>query len=138
MIHRAPFGSLERFIGILIEHYAGAFPLWLSPTQAAVLPVSEKFREYADSVVQTLRDAGIRVSLDASPEKIGAKIRKAQLAKTPYMLVVGGREAESASVSVRHRSAGDGGVMSVSAVAAGLRKEIDSKARTPVAMERTG
>ena len=112
MIHRAPFGSPERFIGILIEHFAGAFPLWLSPVQVAVLPVSEKFNEYAAEVAGKLRDAGIRVELDDSSDKIGLKIRRATVAKIPYMAIVGQREVEAGTVSVRHRTAGDSGAMS--------------------------
>ncbi|MCJ7543405.1 MAG: threonine--tRNA ligase [Phycisphaerae bacterium] len=133
MIHRAPLGSPERFIGILIEHFAGAFPLWLSPVQAAVLPVSDKVADYAASVAAAVRQAGIRTDLDDSPEKIGAKIRRATLAKTPYMAVVGAREAESATVAVRHRTTGDLGAMKLEAFVAALRKEIDSKGATPLA-----
>jgi threonyl-tRNA synthetase len=133
MIHRAPLGSPERFIGILIEHFAGAFPLWLSPVQAAVLPVSDKVAEYAASVASALREAGIRVELDDSPEKIGAKIRRATLVKTPYMAVVGAREAEAGTVAVRHRTTGDLGPMATEAFVAALRKEIDSKGATPLA-----
>ncbi|MCK4602351.1 MAG: threonine--tRNA ligase [Phycisphaerae bacterium] len=129
MIHRAPLGSPERFVAILIEHFAGAFPLWLAPDQAAVLPVSDKFNDYAASVHKALRDAGVRANLDDSPEKIGAKIRKASLDKTPYMAVVGQREAGDNTVSVRHRTAGDTGAMSVEKFVAGLRAEIESKGR---------
>ena len=98
MIHRALFGSFERFIGILIEHFAGAFPLWLAPVQVAVLPLSGELREYADVVVSALRDAGLRAELDARDEKIGRKIHDAEVQKIPVMLVLGGREAEA-----RHR-----------------------------------
>jgi len=132
MIHRAPLGSPERFIGILIEHFAGAFPLWLSPVQVAVLPVSEKFSEYGAAVADELREAGLRVDLDDSPEKIGAKIRKATLDKVPYMAVVGGREVESQTVAVRHRTAGDAGASSVADFATDLRREIDSKGNEPL------
>ena len=127
MIHRAPLGSPERFVGILIEHFAGAFPLWLAPEQAAVLPVSEKFNDYAAGVHKYLRDAGIRATLDDSSEKVGAKIRKATMDKVPYMAVVGEREAGDNSVSVRHRTVGDTGSMSVGEFLAGLREEIESK-----------
>ena len=130
MIHRAPFGSLERFIGILIEHFAGAFPLWLSPVQVAVLPVSDKFNDYAMQVTDLLRGAALRVELDSSPEKIGSKIRKATLDKVPYMAVVGQREAESRTVAVRHRTAGDLGAMSAEAFLAAIRDEIASKGKT--------
>lgn len=109
MIHRAPFGSMERFVGVLIEHFAGAFPVWLAPEQARVLPVSEKVASYAGEVVDALRAAGIRVAADSSQDKLGAKIRLAQVEKVPYMLVVGGKEAGSRQVSVRSRKAGDEG-----------------------------
>jgi threonyl-tRNA synthetase len=112
MIHRALLGSLERFFGVLIEHYAGAFPLWLAPTQAVVIPVAERHQEYAAAVAQTLRALGVRVAVDARAEKMGYKIREAQLQKTPYMLVVGDKEQEAGSVAVRHRKAGDLGAVS--------------------------
>ncbi len=127
MIHRAPLGSPERFIGILIEHYAGAFPLWLSPVQVAVLPVSEKFADYAGGVYQRLRSAGIRAELDDSAEKIGSKIRKATMDKVPYMVVLGGREAETGAVAVRHRTGGDIGSMSADAFIEAVKKEIETK-----------
>jgi len=104
MIHRAILGSLERFIGILIEHFAGAFPLWLAPVQASVLPLSEKFVEYGAQVEQKLKAAGLRVDMDQSNEKLGAKIRDAQLMKTPYMLIVGEKEASAGTVSLRKRT----------------------------------
>ena len=129
MIHRAPLGSPERFIGILIEHFAGAFPLWLSPLQVAVLPVSDKFNDYAAQIVEKLRQANIRVELDNSPEKIGAKIRRATLDKTPYMTIIGQREVEAATVAVRHRTGGDIGAMAVPEFIAALREEIDSKGK---------
>ena len=129
MIHRAPLGSPERFVGILIEHFAGAFPLWLAPVQLAVLPVSDKFNDYAQTGVQALLAAGVRVELDNSPEKIGAKIRKATLAKTPYMAVVGQREADGATVSVRHRTAGDAGAFSVDDLVAALTAEIRTRGK---------
>ncbi len=129
MVHRAPFGSLERFIGILIEHFAGAFPLWLSPSQVAVLPVSDKFNDYAAQVVAQLKAAGVRTELDDSSEKIGAKIRRATLDKVPYMAVLGQREQEAGTVAVRHRTQGDRGAVAVADFIAALRKEIDSKGR---------
>ena len=132
MIHRAPLGSPERFVGILIEHFAGAFPLWLAPVQVAVLPVSEKFGDYAAKVTGELRAAGLRVEMDASAEKIGAKIRRATLQKVPYMAVVGGREAEAGSVAVRHRTGGDRGAMGVPDFAEALRAEIDTKGEQPL------
>ncbi len=127
MIHRAPFGSLERFIGILIEHFAGAFPLWLSPKQVAVLPVSDKYNEYAASVAARLSQDYVRVGVDDTAEKIGAKIRKATLAKTPYMLIVGQREVDAQNVSVRHRTNGDAGAMSLEDFATALHTEIRTK-----------
>ncbi len=111
MIHRAPFGSMERFMGILIEHFAGAFPLWLAPEQVRVLPISEKVADYAREVLQALQGAGLRATADVRPEKIGAKIRDAQLEKVPAMLVVGAKEAESGQVSFRDRLTGDLGAM---------------------------
>ena len=127
MIHRAPFGSFERFVGILIEHFAGAFPLWLAPEQVRVLVVSQKFEEYGRDVERRLAEAGLRVTGDYRPEKIGAKIRDAQLGLIPYMLVVGGREAEQGTVAVRDRRQGDLGPMGVDALIAKLREEIQSK-----------
>jgi len=115
MIHRVIFGSIERFIGILIEHYAGAFPVWLAPVQARILPISEKHLEYAQKVKQQLQDAGIRVELDERNEKIGYKIREAQMQKVPYMLIVGDKEAEESTVSVRVRGKGDVGQKSIDA-----------------------
>jgi len=132
MIHRAPLGSPERFIGILIEHFAGAFPLWLAPVQAAVLPVSEKFNDYARQVAEKLRAADIRAELDDSDEKIGAKIRKGTLNKVPYMAVVGQRELADESVAVRHRTAGDQGKMTIEQFVDGLVAEIHSKGKSPL------
>lgn len=107
MIHRVVYGSIERFIGILIEHYAGKFPLWLAPVQVKVLPISEKFFDYAGGILQSLKAAGIRCEIDTRDEKIGYKIRSAQMEKVPYMLIVGQKEAESQTVSVRSREDGD-------------------------------
>ena len=135
MIHRAPLGSPERFIGILIEHYGGAFPLWLSPVQVAVLPVSDKFAEYARSVTTALREQGIRAELDADADKIGAKIRRATLDKISYMAVVGARESDSATVAVRHRTAGDAGTMTIDEFVAAMRLEIDTKGDQPLLPE---
>lgn len=128
MIHRVVFGSIERFIGILTEHFAGAFPAWLSPVQVKVLPISERHHEYASQVEEALTKAGFRVEADMRSEKIGYKIREAQLQKIPYMLVVGDKEAESGEVSVRGRKAGDLGSMTVEAFIEKLREEVDSKA----------
>jgi len=113
MIHRAPFGSMERFVGVLIEHFAGKFPTWLSPEQVRVLPISEKFFEAAETVYQSLREAGVRVKVDRSNDKVGAKIRLAQLARIPYMLIIGAKEQELNQVSVRHRDRGDEGALDV-------------------------
>ena len=128
MVHRAPFGSMERFIGILIEHFGGAFPLWLSPVQVAVLPVSEKYDTYAASVYNQLRAAGLRAELDTSSEKIGAKIRSATMNKVPFMLVLGQKEEESSQVAVRHRTAGDKGAMTLEAFLAIVKQEIADRA----------
>jgi threonyl-tRNA synthetase len=123
-IHRAIFGSFERFIGILTEHFAGAFPSWLAPVQARVLPVSEKFGEYARSVHERLRSAHIRAELDDRNEKLGYKIRDAQVRKVPYMLVVGGREAEQGAVSLRRRTGEDLGAKPLDQVVTELAAEI--------------
>jgi threonyl-tRNA synthetase len=128
MVHRALWGSVERFFGVLIEHYAGAFPAWLAPVQAEVLPLSGKFEEYGRSVAQQLRDRGFRIHLDDRNEKLQAKIRDAQLEKIPYMLVVGGKEAEAGTVSVRHRSKGDLGPRPLAQFIADLGQEVDSHA----------
>jgi threonyl-tRNA synthetase len=128
MIHRAPFGSMERFMGILIEHFAGAFPLWLAPEQVRVCPVSEKFTEYGRKVEAELRAKGFRVHGDYRPEKIGYKIREAQVEKVPYMLVVGDKEQSAGNVSVRERSLGDLGAMSIADLIA--RLETESRDRT--------
>jgi threonyl-tRNA synthetase len=127
MIHRAPFGSMERFMGILIEHFAGAFPLWLAPEQVRVLPISEKVADYADRVLAALQAAGLRASVDRRPEKIGAKIRDAQLEKVPAMLVVGAKEAESEQVSYRDRIDGDQGAMPLAQAVARLKAESDAR-----------
>jgi threonyl-tRNA synthetase len=113
MIHRALFGSMERFFGVLIEHYAGAFPMWLAPVQVAVLPITDRVNEYAEEVARELRVAGFRVEANLRSEKIGAKIRDAQLQKVPFMLVLGDREMEQKTVAVRERARGDIGVMSI-------------------------
>jgi threonyl-tRNA synthetase len=127
MVHRALWGSVERFFGILIEHYAGAFPVWLAPVQAEVLPLSEKFATYAGNVVTELRAAGFRVHLDDRNEKLQAKIRDAQMQKIPYMLIVGGKEAEAGTVSVRHQSKGDLGPRPLADFIADLRQQIDTR-----------
>jgi threonyl-tRNA synthetase len=104
MIHRALFGSVERFVGVLVEHFAGAFPTWLAPVQAALIPIADRHLAYARSVEQSLRARGVRVETDASDDTMGAKIRRHQMLKVPYMLVVGDDEAGSDTVSVRRRS----------------------------------
>ena len=127
MIHRVVFGSIERFIGILIEHFAGAFPTWLAPVQVKVLPISDKYMDYAQSVLNKLTEAGIRAEVDTRAEKIGYKIREAQTAKIPYMLVVGQKEEEENTVSVRSRAAGDEGARSLDTFIADILKEIETK-----------
>jgi len=128
MIHRAPFGSMERFIGVLIEHFAGAFPLWLSPVQVAVLPISEKFSDYAREVEAGLNEAGLRVESNLSAEKIGAKIREASMNKVPYMLILGEKEQQARVVAIRHRTEGDKGQMPLSDFVARAKKEVDTRA----------
>jgi threonyl-tRNA synthetase len=128
MIHRAPFGSLERLIGILIEHYAGAFPLWLAPVQVIVLPIADRHVPYAQQIRQRLEEEGFRVEVDARNEKTGFKVREAELQKIPYMLVVGDRDMANQTVSVRKRSAGDQGAMTLDAFIARLREEMGGKA----------
>jgi threonyl-tRNA synthetase len=130
MVHRALLGSVERFFGILVEHYAGAFPLWLAPVQVEICPVSEKVADYSKHVTETLKRHNIRVHLDDRNEKLPAKIRDAQMQKIPYMLVVGAKEAEAGTVSVRHRSKGDLGPRPLADVVESLRAELDSRART--------
>jgi len=127
MIHRVVLGSIERFIGVITEHFAGKFPLWLSPVQVAILPISERHHEYASSLKEKLEAAGLRVECDTRSEKIGYKIREAQLQKTPYMLVVGDKEAESGTVAPRHRKDGDLGTMSVEDFIRKAQAEIASK-----------
>jgi threonyl-tRNA synthetase len=130
MVHRALYGSIERFFGILIEHYAGAFPVWLAPVQAIVLPITDRHLEYARKVKDRLAADGLRITLDDRSEKVNLKIRDAQLQKIPYMLVVGDREAEHGTVSVRNRKHGDQGAQSVDDFLVGIKKLIDTKART--------
>lgn len=127
MIHRVAFGSIERFIGILIEHFAGAFPLWLAPEQVKIIPVSDKQNDYADEVCKKLKAEGIRVSIDKRAEKMGWKIRQAQLEKIPYMLVIGDKEIEAGAVAVRSRKEGDIGAMPVDDLVGKLMAEIETK-----------
>jgi len=128
MIHRAPFGSMERFIGVLTEHFAGVFPTWLSPTQVAVLTISERFSDYGTKVAEELKSAGVRTDLNNSPDKIGAKIRLATLAKTPYMLVLGEKEVAENKVAVRTRAGKDLGAIPLSEFLATLKTEITTRA----------
>jgi threonyl-tRNA synthetase len=128
MIHRALFGSMERFFGVLIEHYAGAFPLWLAPVQVAVLPITDRVNDYANEVARELRGTGLRVETNLRSEKIGAKIRDAQLQKVPFMLVLGDREMEEKSVAVRERSRGDIGVMTLADFKEMTRRLVETRA----------
>ncbi len=135
MIHRVAFGSIERFIGILIEHFAGAFPTWLAPVQVKVLPISDKYMDYAKQVFDTLEEAGIRTEIDTRAEKIGYKIREAQMNKVPYMLVVGAKEEENKAVSVRSRFAGDEGQKELSAFMESVKEEIAARTIREVTKE---
>jgi threonyl-tRNA synthetase len=130
MVHRALFGSIERFFGVLIEHYAGAFPLWLAPVQAVVLPITDRVNDYAEKVAADLRGAGLRVETNLKSEKIGAKIRDAQMQKIPFMLVLGDREMEQGNIAVRERSKGDIGVMSIEEFKAKARGLVTTRALT--------
>ena len=127
MIHRALFGSLERFFGILIENFNGAFPLWLAPEQTRILPLTEKQLDYANQICQILGNDGFRVSVDSRSEKIGAKIRSAQVEKVPYMLVVGPKEVEQNTVALRSRTEGDQGSLRLETVIDALRLEVHEK-----------
>ena len=127
MVHRALFGSVERFFGILVEHYAGAFPVWLAPVQAAILPITDKQTPYAHEVAEKLKAAGVRVTVDDRNEKVNLKIREAQLQKVPYMLVIGGREADAGQVAVRHRKRGDLGPVAVEEFVKTVTAEIAAK-----------
>ncbi len=129
MIHRVVFGSIERFIGILTEHFAGAFPLWLAPVQVRLMTITDRADEAAKAVQAKLEDAGIRTEIDLRNEKIGFKIREAQVQKIPYMLVLGDKEAENGVVAVRKRGEGDIGQMTPDDLLAKLREEIRTKAR---------
>ena len=125
MIHRAPFGSMERFVAVLIEHTGGKFPLWLTPDQVVIMPISEKFNEYAHQVAETLNDQNIRVLVDDRNEKIGRKIRDNELKRIPYMLIVGEKEAENNEVSVRKQGEGDKGSMNITTFASLLNAEVE-------------
>jgi threonyl-tRNA synthetase len=127
MVHRALWGSVERFFGVLIEHYAGAFPLWLAPVQAVILPITDDQNGYAREELAKFEAAGIRAEVDERSVKVNQKIRDAQLQKIPYMLVVGKREAEAGAVAVRHRKRGDEGAKPVGEVIANLQRLTDEK-----------
>ncbi len=135
MIHRVVFGSIERFIGILIEHFAGAFPTWLAPVQVRVLPISDKYMEYGQKVLAELKEAGIRAEIDTKAEKIGYKIREARLRKIPYMLVVGAKEEEDGVVSVRSRFKGDEGQKGLDAFISDIKEEIKNRENRKVEVE---
>ena len=137
MIHRVAFGSIERFIGILIEHFAGAFPTWLAPVQVRVLPISDKYVDYGHKVLDILKEAGIRAEIDTKAEKIGYKIREARLAKIPYMLVVGAKEEEEGKVSVRSRFKGDEGQKDLEVFLKDIKEEIASREIRQVETEET-
>ena len=128
MIHRVVFGSIERFIGVITEHYAGAFPVWLSPVQATVMPITDRANEYAEEVKTKLAAAGVRVETDLRNEKIGYKIREAQMQKLPYMLVVGDKEREAGTVAVRTRGGVDLGAMPVDEFIAKITEQIKTRA----------
>ena len=129
MIHRAIFGSFDRFIGIITEHFAGAFPMWLSPVQIKILPIStEKHADYAKKLADKLDELGFRVEVDDRNEKIGYKIREAQVQKIPYMLVIGDKEMEEGTVGVRNRKDGDLGAMKLEDFIAKAKEEVDTKA----------
>ena len=122
MVHRALLGSMERFFGVLVEHYKGAFPAWLAPTQAILIPIADRHVDYADEVAAKMKAAGLRVEVDDSGDRMGNKIRKAQEQKVPYMLVIGDREVEAGTVSVRLRTGEDEGAVAVDALIARIQK----------------
>jgi len=128
MIHRAPFGSMERFCGVLIEHFGGDFPAWLAPEQVRLVPISDKLNDYARGLLTRFKAEGLRATLDEHSDKLGAKIRRAELDKVPYTLVIGQKEAEANSVSVRSRARGDEGVMPADAFLARLKTEATTRA----------
>jgi len=126
MIHRAPFGSMERFVAVLIEHTAGKFPLWLTPDQVVILPISEKFNDYAFEIAKELNSQDVRVQVDERNEKIGRKIRDNELKRIPYMLIIGEKEAENGEVSVRRQGEGDKGTMTVAQFSKLITDEVDA------------
>ena len=127
MIHRAPFGSMERFVAVLLEHTAGKFPLWLAPDQAVVLPISEKFNDYAAEVVEYLNKRDVRAQIDDRNEKIGRKIRDNELKRIPYLLIVGEKEAAERTVSVRAQGEGDKGSMTLDAYCDYMKQLVDAE-----------
>ena len=127
MVHRAIFGSFERFLGILTEHFAGAFPLWLAPVQVKIMSIADAHNDYANKIQQALEEQGIRTELDIRNEKIGYKIREAQLQKVPYMLIIGDKEVAENKVGVRERKAGDLGQMELNEFIKKISKEIEDK-----------
>ena len=128
MIHRAPFGSMERFCGVLIEHFGGDFPVWLAPEQVRLVPITDRVNDYGAQLLTQLKAAGIRAKLDEQSDKLGAKIRRAEIDKVPYTLVLGGKEAETLSISVRSRAKGDEGVMPFADYLVRLKTEIATRA----------
>ena len=130
MVHRALFGSVERFFGVLIEHYAGAFPFWLAPVQISVLPITDRINEYAEKIGKELKDAGFRVEVNTKSDKIGAKIREAQLQKVPFMLVLGDKELEENKIAVREKVKGDIGQMTLEEFKEMARKLKETRALT--------
>jgi threonyl-tRNA synthetase len=134
MIHRAPFGSMERFMAILIEHYAGAFPLWIAPEQVRVLPVSDKFTDYGRKVLSALHAAGFRATLDDSNDRVNAKVKVAQEFKIPYMLVVGGRDEQAHAVSIRDRVRGDLGPLPLDDFIARAQGEVATRGAQVVSL----
>ena len=130
MIHRAPFGSMERFVAVLLEHCAGDFPLWLTSEQVAILPISDKYNEFAEKIHKLLNNYDIRAFVDERNEKIGKKIRESELRKTPFMLIIGEKEAENETVSVRQRSIGDVGTMKIDEFAKLLEDTINNELAT--------
>jgi threonyl-tRNA synthetase len=138
VIHRAVTGTTERFLGILIEHFGGAFPTWLAPVQALILPIADRHIDYARQVQKRLSESGVRVEVDDRSERLNLKIREAQLSKVPYMLIVGNKEVENASVSVRVRGGVDLGSMPVAEFVTLIARDIDEKALTPPSLETAG
>jgi threonyl-tRNA synthetase len=126
MVHRALFGSIERFMGVLIEHYGGAFPTWLAPTQVVIIPVSQNFSDYAEKIEAKLKEKNIKVSVDARNEKIGYKIRESETQKIPYMLIVGEKEVESETISIRKHKEGDLGTFKIEEFISNITTEIEN------------